>query len=240
MEWREDHRFLKVAFPVNVHSPRATYEIQFGHTERPTHLNTSWDLARFEVCAQKWADLSEGDYGVALLNDNKYGHDIFGNVMRLSLLRAPTCPDPLADRGEHRFTYALLPHPGDFRAGGVVEQAYALNVPLRFTRAETAGTADRGELLPARLGYFTVDRPGVVMEAWKRAEREDAVVLRLYEAWGTRGTVTLANALGLRRAFACDLLERRETELPGTADGRVSFDVKPFQIITLLFPLGEG
>lgn len=106
VEWYEDHRFLKVAFPVNVLSPRATYEIQFGHTERPTHYNTSWDLARFEVCAQKWADLSEPGYGVALLNYGKYGHDIHGNVMRLSPLRAPTCPDPFADRGEHRFTYA--------------------------------------------------------------------------------------------------------------------------------------
>lgn len=85
--------------------------------------------------------------------------------------------------------------------------------------------------------YLTVDRPGVVIEAWKRAEKEDAQVLQLYEAWGTRGTVTLANALGLRRAFVCDLLERRETELPVTANGRVSFDVTPFQIVTLSFPL---
>ncbi len=149
IEWQESHKFLKVAFPVNVRSPRATYEIQFGHIERPTHYNTSWDMARFEVCAQKWADLSEGDYGVALLNDCKYGYDIHGNVMRLSLLRAPTAPDRQADRGHHEFIYALLPHGGDFRKGGVIEQACALNMPLHLVEARAAqgDAAGAAELL---------------------------------------------------------------------------------------------
>jgi hypothetical protein len=117
--------------PVDVRSLRATYEIQYGHVERPTHANTSWDVARFEVCAHKWADLSEPGYGVALLNDCKYGYDIAGNVIRLSLLRAPTWPDPVADRGHHRFTYRLLPHAGDLRAAGVVDAGYDLNVPCK-------------------------------------------------------------------------------------------------------------
>ena len=112
-------------------SLRATYEIQYGHVERPTHANTSWDVARFEVCAHKWADLSEPGYGVALLNDCKYGYDIAGNVIRLSLLRAPTWPDPVADRGHHHFTYRLLPHAGDLRDAGVIDAGYDLNVPLR-------------------------------------------------------------------------------------------------------------
>src|SRR5690349_2572835 len=123
VDWHEHHRFLKVAFPVDIRSSRATYEIQHGHLERPTVWNTSWDLARFEVCAQRWADLSETGYGVALLNDAKYGYDIHGNVMRLSLLRAPGWPDPEADRGVHRFAYALLPHVGDLRDAGVVAEA---------------------------------------------------------------------------------------------------------------------
>ena len=117
IDWRERHILLKAAFPVDVLSPVATHEIQWGSIQRPTHRNTSWDWARFETAAQKWVDLSEGDYGVALLNDCKYGHDIHDNVIRISLLRAPTEPDPEADQGEHRFAYSLFPHgpvqPGD-------------------------------------------------------------------------------------------------------------------------------
>src|SRR5579859_4276952 len=134
VDWHEDHKLLKVAFPVAVRSTRATYEIQFGHVERATHTNTSWDQARFEVCGHRWADLGEAGYGVALLNDSKYGYDIHGSVMRLSLLRAPTHPDPNADRGRHRFTYALMPHLGDFRAAGVIAAAEDLNAPLRLSR----------------------------------------------------------------------------------------------------------
>ncbi|MDY7041502.1 MAG: glycoside hydrolase family 38 C-terminal domain-containing protein, partial [Chloroflexota bacterium] len=129
IDWQERHTLLKVAFPVEVLSPVATYEIQWGNVERPTHRNTSWDWARFETCAQKWADLSEGGYGVSLLNDCKYGHDIQGNVIRLSLLRSPTMPDPEADQGEHRFIYGLLPHAGKWDEA-TIAAAYALNDPL--------------------------------------------------------------------------------------------------------------
>ena len=132
VDWHEDRTLLKVAFPVAIHSLRATYETQYGAVERPTHRNTSWDAARFEVPAQRWADLSEAGYGVALLNDSKHGYDIAGNVMRLTLLRSTMSPDPLADRGEHRFTYSLFPHPGSWQQGGVVEAAEDLNRPLRI------------------------------------------------------------------------------------------------------------
>ena len=129
VDWRERHIFLKAAFPVDVLSPQATYEIQWGNVQRPTHRNTSWDWARFETCAHKWVDLSEGGYGVSLLNDCKYGHDIHDNVLRLSLLRAPTNPDPEADQGEHHFTYSLLPHAGAWDEN-TIAQAYFLNDPL--------------------------------------------------------------------------------------------------------------
>src|SRR5207302_1858516 len=172
VDWQEEHKFLKVAFPVAVHSPRATYEIQFGHVERSTHSNTSWDQARFEVCAHRWADLGETGYGVALLNDCKYGYDILGSVMRLSLLRAPTHPDPAADLGKHRFTYALMPHPGDFREAGVIAAAEDLNNPLRVVR----GGGAAGE----RRSLIEVDQPQVVVEAIRRAEDSDAVVLLTY------------------------------------------------------------
>ena len=233
VDWHEDHKLLKVAFPVDVLSPRATYEIQYGNTERPTHFNTSWDLARFEVCGQKWADLSEGDYGVALLNDCKYGYDIFGNVLRLSLLRAPTSPDPVADRGRHEFTYSLLPHRGDFRAGQVIPQAYALNIPLKVVPTDShTGT------LPASQSFFQVDRPGIVVEAVKKAEKEDAVVVRLYEAHGTRGTFTLSTTLSVKEAFTADLMEHTLGKIDFEG-GKTVLQVLPFEIVTLKLHLNK-
>src|SRR5262249_30252000 len=126
IDWHEQHILLKAAFPVNVLSPVATFDVQWGNVQRPTHRNTSWDWARFESCAHKWADLSECNYGVALLNDCKYGYDIHANVIRLSLLKSATSPDPTADQGEHVMIYSLLPHLGDWRAG-VIPTAYDLN-----------------------------------------------------------------------------------------------------------------
>ncbi len=228
VDWHEDHRLLKVAFPVAVHSPRATYEIQYGHVERPTHYNTSWDLARFEVCAHKWADLSEPGYGVALLNDCKYGYDIFGNVMRLSLLRAPTSPDPLADRGRHTFTYSLLPHPGDLR-GTVIAEAYALNVPLRVVATDPQEGG-----LPSAQCFFRVDHEGVVIEAIKNAVLGDGVIVRLYETWGGRGRVSISTPLPFKSVCRADLLEN-SLETLEFSQGGVTFEIKPFEIVTLKF-----
>ncbi|TMM18965.1 MAG: alpha-mannosidase, partial [Actinobacteria bacterium] len=232
VDWRESRRMLKVAFPVDVRSPRATYEIQYGHVERPTHANTSWDLARFEVCAQRWADLSEAGYGVALLNDCKYGYDIQGNVMRLSLLRAPGWPDPLADRGPHDFTYALLPHAGDLREGRVVETGYELNVPLRaVTTTPHPGTGAR------QTSFLHVDRPGVVVDAVKKAEDSDVMIVRLYEAWGQRGPARLTCARQVTRARRADLLEHPHEALQFEDDGSIALNVRPFEILTLLLEL---
>ena len=223
VDWHEDHKLLKVAFPVAVHSPRATYEIQFGHVERTTHTNTSWDQARFEVCGHRWADLGEAGYGVALLNDCKYGYDIRGSVMRLSLLRAPTHPDPTADRGAHQFTYALMPHPGDFREAGVIAAAEDLNAPLRIAR----GSAK----LESR-SLIEVDTPQVIVETVKRAEDSDAAVVRLYEAWGGRTRARLRVTLPATRATLCDLLERELAEVP-VRDGVIDLQLAPFKILTL-------
>ena len=224
VDWQEEHKFLKVAFPVAVRSSRATYEIQFGHVERSTHANTSWDQARFEVCAHRWADLGEPGFGVALLNDCKYGYDIQGSVMRLSLLRAPTHPDPSADRGRHRFTYALMPHPGDFRDAGVIAAAEDLNNPLRVIR----GGRSAGE----RFSLIEVDTPQVVVEAIKRAEDSDAVIVRLYEAWGGRCRAGVRTSLPGSRAFLCDLLERNRQEIE-VRDGQLELELGPFKILTL-------
>jgi len=224
VDWQEVHKFLKVAFPVAVRSPRATYEIQFGHVERPTHENTSWDLARFEVCAHRWADLGEAGYGVALLNDCKYGYDILGSVMRLSLLRAPTHPDPTADRGKHRFTYALMPHLGDFRQAGVIAAAEDLNAPLRVVRGALAA-GDQHSLV-------NVDSPQVVVEAIKQAEDSGAVIIRMYEAWGGHCRTRLSTRFPATKAFLCDLLERNKVEVP-IRDGHVELEFAPFKILTL-------
>jgi alpha-mannosidase len=224
VDWQEEHKLLKVAFPVAVRSPRATYEIQFGHVERSTHANTSWDQARFEVCGHRWADLGEAGYGVALLNDCKYGYDIRGSVMRLSLLRAPTHPDPTADRGMHRFTYALMPHPGDLRAAGVIAAAEDLNAPLRIVRG--GPTPDR------RRSLVETDTPQVVVEAIKRGEDSEAVIARLYEAWGGSCTVQVQTTLGATRAYLCDLLERNLEEV-AIDGGAVQLSLAPFKVLTL-------
>jgi len=226
VDWHEDNRLLKVAFPVSVRSPRATYEIQFGHVERPTHANTSWDVARFEVCAHKWADLSEPGYGVALLNDCKYGYDVRGNVIRLSLLRAPTWPDPVADRGRHSFTYRLLPHTGDLREAGVISAAYDLNVPVRVA----AATSHPGALGEAH-GFLSVSPPNAVLETVKRADDGDLVV-RLYESWGRRGRVAVRMPWPVGRATVTDLLERPIAPAESSGD-RVEVDLTPFQVVTL-------
>ncbi|HET7239208.1 MAG TPA: glycoside hydrolase family 38 C-terminal domain-containing protein, partial [Terrimicrobiaceae bacterium] len=231
VEWNETQKLLKVAFPVDIYAQKATYEIQFGHLERPTHANTSWDMGKFEVCAQKWAELSEAGYGVALLNDCKYGHDIQGNVMRLSLLRAPISPDPLADRGRHTFTYSLLPHTGDFRSGRVIESAYCLNVPLVVRDLKpAAGT------LPASHSFFLSSRPGAIIETIKVAEGGGAIIVRLYEAEGGRGPVKLTTTLPVRKVWRTNLLEKEEKSLP-ISNGVVRLDLRPFEIVTLKFAL---
>lgn len=229
VDWRERQKFLRVAFPVNIRAMAATYEIQYGHVERPTHFNTSWDLGRFEVCAQKWVDLSESGYGVALLNDCKYGHDVHGNVIQLSLLRAPISPDPAADQGTQEFTYSLLPHSGSFREGKVIEQAAALNSPLQTREI----TSHAGKLPPTQ-SFFSVDGNGVQIEAIKVSEKGNSIIARLYEAHGGRTRVTLRTSLPVRRAWISDLLEN-ETAALSMKDGEVSFDVKPFEIVTLGF-----
>ena len=224
VSWQEAHKILKVAFPVMVSSREAAYEVQFGHLRRPTHEDTSQARAMFEVCAQRWADLGDGEYGVALLNDCKHGYDIRGSVMRLSLLRAPTHPDPTADRGDQHFTYALMPHSGDFREAGVIAAAEDLNAPLRIMSGNPKGDAGRS--------LVEVDTPQVVVEAFKRAEDSDATIVRLYEAWGRRCAARLRTTIPASRAFLCDLLERNREEV-AVNDGVIELELTPFKVLTL-------
>lgn len=232
VDWHERHRLLKVAFPVAVRAMEAAYEIQFGHVRRPTHTNTSWDAARFEVCGHRFADLSEAGYGVALLNDARYGYDVRGDTLRLSLLRSPTAPDPEADQGVHSFTYSLLPHQGDLGTGGVIEEGLSLNTPLRAigTEAGPGGRATQGSLV-------SFDRPGVVLEALKRSEDGAALVLRCYEARGGRGPVAVRLGFGVASAWRADLLERPGEQIAVAESGSGSvlrLDLRPFEIVTCM------
>jgi alpha-mannosidase len=222
-DWYEKHKFLKVEFPLNVRASHATYEIQFGHVQRPTHFNTSWDMARFEVPAHRWADLSEPDFGVALLNDNKYGYSTHGSRMRLSLLRAPTNPDPTADMGHHAFRFALFPHPGSFRMSGVISEGYHFNNPLQILPSSE---------VPHQVSFFEVDHPAAVIDTVKKAEDSDAVVVRLYESFGTRRKIRLSSSLPVRSALRCSLLED-DGDPVVWVDGGVALDLKPFELVTL-------
>ncbi len=226
IDWHERHVLLKVAFPVDILAPVATYEIQWGNVQRPTHRNTSWDWARFETCAQKWVDLSEGGYGVSLLNDCKYGHDIRDNVIRLSLLRSPTNPDPEADQGEHSFIYSLFPHQGGWETA-TAKQAYALNDPL-IAAAGTSVQSTSNTIKP----LISTSAPNVIIETVKQAEDGSGLIVRLYEYWRQRGAVTLETGFPLRTASITNLLEENQEELP-VEGNRVTLNIRPYQIITL-------
>ncbi|HZA41390.1 MAG TPA: alpha-mannosidase [Actinomycetota bacterium] len=228
IDWRENHVLLKVGFPVDVLSPVATYDIQWGNIQRPTHRNTSWDWARFETCAHKWVDVSEGDYGVSLLNDCKYGHDIHENVIRLSLLRSTSMPDPAADRGRQVFVYSLLPHAGLWDA--TIGAAYALNDPVLVYEVERPGTE------PGRVretsSFVSTDFPSAVIETVKGAEDGRGIIVRLYESQRRRGRVNLETAFPLAEARRADLLERdgEPLEVRGST---VSFEIRPYEIVTV-------
>ncbi|MFI8930106.1 alpha-mannosidase [Streptomyces sp. NPDC053474] len=226
VDWRESEKVLKAAFPLDVHAERSTAEIQFGHVHRPTHANTGWDAARFEICAHRWLRVGEDGYGVAVLNDSTYGHDVtraehaegLGTTVRLTLLRAPHSPDPDTDVGTHRFTYALLP---GAEVGDAVAEGLALNLPVRV--------AETGDVAP----LVRVDHPGVTVESVKLAEdRSGDVVVRLYESRGGRARAVLTSAFAVARAEVTDLLERPLHPAATTGAG-LSLSLRPFQIVTL-------
>uniref|UniRef100_A0A8C6E982 alpha-mannosidase n=1 Tax=Moschus moschiferus TaxID=68415 RepID=A0A8C6E982_MOSMO len=234
VHWHEAHKFLKVEFPARVRSPQATYEVQFGHLQRPTHYNTSWDWARFEVWAHRWMDLSEHGFGLALLNDCKYGASVRGNVLSLSLLRAPKSPDATVDVGRHEFTYALMPHKGSFQDAGVIPAAYSLNFPLLALPAPGPAPA-------AAWSAFSVSSPAIVLETVKQAETSPqgrTLLLRLYEAHGSHSDCWLHTSLPVQEAVLCDLLERRDPTGPLLLrDNRLKLTFTPFQVQSLLLVL---
>lgn len=220
VDWQECHRLLKAAFYTDVRSTKATYDIQFGHVERPTHWNNSWDWARFEVCGQKWADLSEAAYGVSLLNDCKYGYNIKDNAMKLSLLKSSKHPDTEADMGEHDFTYSLYPHNSGLLTGGTIAAANQLNLPAQAVEGTFADSRK----------IAVVSASNVQLDVVKKAEDEDCIVVRMHECMGARGKATLTSEYPVKRIVPCNLLEH---DCGDAVEGAsVEFTIKPFEIKT--------
>jgi alpha-mannosidase len=227
IDWHERQVLLKARFPVAVRTHEATYETMYGVVRRSTRRNTSWERAQFEGSAHRFIDMSEPGYGVAILNDGKYGHNARENVMSISLLRSPLYPDPLADEGEHRFTYAVFPHAGDWTEAGVAAEAYALNSRL-ITVAAGPDTADGA-------GFVRVEGTALGLGTLKQAFDGDGLVLRVYEPNGARGPVTLRFAEPVKAVERVNLLEEPEDGAiePGDGGRSASFDVRPFEVISL-------
>lgn len=223
VDWHEQHQLLKVAFPLDIRSTEATYDIQFGNVKRPTHWNTSWDYARFETVGHQWADLSERGYGVSLLNDCKYGYDIKDATMRLTLLKSATYPDHSQDQGKHIFTYSLLPHRGDWVEGSTVREAWDLNKPLAYLQG--------GTVKPA-LSLFSISADHVMFDAIKKAEDENRLIVRIHEFTGQRGPVEIKSDGHIQSWQECDLMERPTGE--SVTDETISFSINPYEIKTFL------
>jgi len=231
IDWKEAHILLKALFPFNVHANKATYDIQFGNVERTNNENTSWDTAKFEVCAHKWADISEDGYGVSILNDSKYGHSCVGNVMTLSLLRCPTDPDPYADKHKHSFTYSIYPHAGSFKTGGTVREAYKLNQKLSFMEVP-----ENNGYLPESKSMISCDAENIVVETVKMAEDEDALIVRMYDAFDRKSKPEISFGFDVERAYLADLMENTEKEIE-VKDNKVKLEVKNYEIVTLKLKL---
>ena len=227
VEWHEKHILLKVAFPLSAHNDKATFEIPYGSVQRPTTRNTPAEKAQFEVPAQRWADISDATHGFSLLNDCKYGYDAKGNVLRLSLLRSPEWPDPHADEGHHEFTYSLYPHGGGWKDALTIRRGYELNYKLIALPVE----AHQGAL-GAEHSFLQVGSDNVIVTALKKAEDENALILRFYEWAGKPGDVTVRPADGVESATETDLMEKPIGNL-SVVGGVVKVPTRPYEIKTI-------
>ena len=223
--WLEQTYIVKAHFPLDVFHNDVRCDIQYGNVNRPTCKNTSWDVARFEICAHKWVDISEPDYGVALLNDCKYGHGASDDEISLTLLKTSHYPDETGDVGEHRFSYALFPHCGDWRKGNVISEAYKFNIP-----AETVCGAKGRNTQP----FVRLDGKGAVIETVKPAEDGDGIIVRLYECFGGRRTIKITPGFIFERADVVNILEQPSENIP-VADGTAELTLRPYQILSIRF-----
>lgn len=223
VDWKEHQHLLKVHFPVNIHSDEATFEVQFGNLKRKIHGNTSWDEARFESCGQKWMDISEGHYGVSLLNDCKYGYSAKDSNIALTLIKSGIDPNKTADQEEHVFTYALYPHKEMWSAAGTVQEAYKLNQPAYTTKGELKNTGK---------SFISTDKDNIIIETVKPAENGDGMIVRLYDCENslTKATLTFAEGM-LESVEECNLMEEKEADIEACGNS-FTVSVKPYEIKT--------
>jgi alpha-mannosidase len=230
IDWHERHKLLKAGFPLAASSAQATFEIPYGSIERPTTRNNSVEDAKFEVPALRWADLGDQNNGFSLINESKYGYDAKGNVLRLSLLRSPTSPDPEADQGHQHFSYALYPHAGTWKEALTVRQGYDFN--YRLTAMQVSPHTGN---LPGSFHFLDVDRDNVVVTAMKKTEDGDGLLVRFYEWAGKGGNVTLTLPPGILSASLANLMEKPEgSPLPVSGGQQVTVPVTPFEIQTVI------
>ncbi|KAK5074990.1 Glycoside hydrolase, 38 vacuolar alpha mannosidase [Lithohypha guttulata] len=246
VEWHETMKFLKVEFPVDVFNTEATYETQYGLVRRPTHYNTSWDMAKFEVCCHKFADLSEANYGVSVLNDSKYGFATCGNLMRLSLLRAPKAPDAHADMGHHTIKWAIMPHAGALSAE-TVHAAHNFNNPLSLVTINNEQEPDEDIFT----SIVVTGSSSLVLDCVKRGEDDEdvsrgefdkrkgrSVILRIYESMGGKSRGTIRTTLSVDKVFKTNVLEDDLQELK-LASGEVEIELRPFEVVTYRLQLSS-
>lgn len=242
VDWHENSKFLKVEFPVEVVSTEASYETAYSITKRPTHYNTSWDMAKFEVCCHKFADLSEHNYGVSILNDSKYGFATAGKLMRLSLLRSPKAPDAHADMGQHSIRWGIFPHKGAL-SSATVRAAYAFNNPMKILSSKgTAIESISGS--PVKLRNND-ESASLILDTIKRGHDDEdvssreglrinsgqSVIVRVYESMGGHSRGTLETSYKVKRVTKTNILEDEIEEIPGR-DGTFFIKLRPFEVAT--------
>lgn len=243
VDWHETMKFLKVEFPVDIRNTEASYETQYGLVKRPTHYNTTWDMAKFEVCCHKFADLSERGYGVSILNDSKYGFATCGSLMRLSLLRSPKAPDAHADMGKHVIRWAILPHKGDLGAT-TVRAGYNFNNPMKTVAA--AASCDIQSLSESPIKLTGDD--SLVLDCVKRGEDDEdisgdsdlklptrkgrSVIVRIFDSLGGRSTGTISTKWDVKKVYKTNILEDDEEEVKLSRGNSFDIVVGPFQVVT--------
>ena len=235
IDWQERHTVLKAQFPFDLNTSEIRSEIQFGHVTRPTHRNTSWDKARFEASMHRWVDLSEADFGVALLNDCKYAYDCLEQSVRLTLVRGSTFPDPQADLGEHRLCYALLVHDGVADLAEVQRAAERFNNPVAVIGNREPAIAGAAEL--GSFSFASVDRPNVTLETVKKAEASDGLILRLFEHANTRAHATITFGVPVKSVRSVNLMEEGDDQPLTVTDNTVTLSLRPFEIATLMIEI---
>jgi alpha-mannosidase len=228
IDWHEKHILLKAAIPLAASSDSATYEIPYGTIERPTTRNNSWESAKFEVPALRWADLGDGKHGLSLINESKYGYDAKGNVLRISLLRSPTSPDPDADQGQHRFSYSLYPHTGDWKQALTERRGYEFNYKLHAEQV----MAHEGKL-GASHSYASLDAQNVVLTALKKTEDGDGLLLRFFEWGGLEGKVSITVPANATSARLTNLMEEPSGSAIPVTGGKFVVPVHPFEIVSV-------